>query len=202
MVSEGVSSYRRDGVTLCTLGPEFVNAGVHEVRIGITLDVLLHKVGGGLRDGTRIKAVQTGGPSSGFIGRDDFGIPFDADSLMQHGGSMGCAVIRAFAEHQCMLAEIERIVSFFAQNSCGQCPPCRMETQMLSALMRQTVNGQGSWKLLDRIGDIVKMAEGKGQCGLIRMPVAPLQSGLKLFRSEFDARIEGLTESAGAKIHH
>jgi NADH:ubiquinone oxidoreductase subunit F (NADH-binding) len=191
MVSEGADAYRRAGVTLCTFGAEFVHAGVHEVAFGITLDALVHEVGGGLRDGSPIKAVQTGGPSSGFIVRSDFGIPFEPASLANHGAALGCAVIRAYAEHECMVEAIASDVNFFARNSCGQCPPCRMETQMLDAVLRQTLRGKGKWQLLDRVDDIVRMAQGGGQCGLIRMPVAPIVSGLKFFRDEFAAHIDG-----------
>jgi NADH:ubiquinone oxidoreductase subunit F (NADH-binding) len=198
IVAEGVEAYRSLGVTLCTLGEEFVHAGVHEVRLGTSLYEILYEIGGGLRDGSRIKAIQTGGPSSGFLVPDQFGLLFDAGVLAKNGASLGCAVIRAYSENDCMVEAIARITSFFSAGSCGQCPQCRMETQMLNAIMKQTLNGKGSWRLLDRVGDILKMAEGAGLCSLIKMPVAPVVSGIDLFRSEFAAHIEGACSECAA----
>ncbi|CAN7466559.1 hypothetical protein LJR029_000707 [Caballeronia sp. LjRoot29] len=97
-----------------------------------------------------------------------------------------------------MVEAIARITGFFSAGSCGQCPQCRMETQMLDAIMRQILNGNGSWRLLDRVGDILKMAEGAGLCSLIKMPVAPVVSGIDLFRSEFAAHIEGACNECAA----
>lgn len=201
LLGVGVDAYRSLGVTLCTFGPEFAHAGVHEVRIGMSLAELIYEVGGGLRDGLRIKAIQTGGPSSGFLLPAQFDLEFDAAVLAQHGASLGCAVLRAYSERECMVRAIAGLTGFFAAGSCGQCPQCRMETQMLDAIMKQTSSGKGSWRLLERVADITKMAQGTGQCGLIKMPVAPVVSGIEYFRDEFAAHIDGtcsLCAPAGA----
>jgi NADH:ubiquinone oxidoreductase subunit F (NADH-binding) len=191
ILNEGADAYKAlglngQGVTLCTLGREFTNSGVYEVPLGTSIRTILYELGGGLKDGFDIKAVQPGGPSSGFLLAEDFDLPLNAQALKDHGTSLGCAVIKAYSANDCMVREISKMMDFFAHGSCGQCPECRMETNMLSAIMKQVGAGQGNWKLVDRVHDIMNMVQGKGICGLIKMPVAPLKSGLELFHAEFE----------------
>jgi NADH:ubiquinone oxidoreductase subunit F (NADH-binding) len=90
-----------------------------------------------------------------------------------------------------MVEEIGRIMHFFAEESCGQCPRCRMETGMLDTILRKVVAGGGSWQLLGQVDKLIELAKGQGKCTLIDMPVAPLKTGLALFRAEFQAHIDG-----------
>jgi NADH:ubiquinone oxidoreductase subunit F (NADH-binding) len=196
IVSHGVVPTRESGgagggVTLCTLGEEFANPGVYEVPLGMPLREILDGLGGGLRDGSAIKAVQPGGPSSGFLASSALEVGFDSVSLRQQGSALGCAAIRAYSADTCMVEEIARIMHFFAQESCGQCPRCRMETGMLDTILRKVVTGSGSWQLLAQVDKLIELAKGQGKCTLIDMPVAPLKTGLALFRDEFQAHIEG-----------
>jgi NADH:ubiquinone oxidoreductase subunit F (NADH-binding) len=195
IVSHGVVPTRASGdagggVTLCTLGEEFANPGVYEVPLGMPLREILETVGGGLRDGSAIKAVQPGGPSSGFLASDALDVGFDSVSLRHRGSALGCAAIRAYSVDTCMVEEIARIMHFFAEESCGQCPRCRMETGMLDTILRKVVAGGGSWQLLAQVDKLIELAKGQGKCTLIDMPVAPLKTGLALFRDEFQAHID------------
>lgn len=194
IASEGAEAYKAlgngaDGVTLCTLGTEFARPGVYEVRLGTPIREILFELGGGLADGSEIRAIQPGGPSTGFIEAADFDTPFDAASLAAKGSSLGCAVVRAYSRSEDMVRAIGRLLTFFRDASCGQCPECRMETQMLVAIFQQLVSGRGSCALLERIKDILEVARDKGICGFIRMPVAPVESGLRLFSADFDVLI-------------
>ncbi len=191
VVPTGESGGAGGGVTLCTLGEEFANPGVYEVPLGMPLREILEGLGGGLRDGAAIKAVQPGGPSSGFLASSALDVGFDAVSLRRQGSALGCAAIRAYSVDSCMVEEIARIMHFFAQESCGQCPRCRMETGMLDTILRKVLTGSGSWQLLAQVDKLIELAKGQGKCALIDMPVAPLKSGLALFRDEFQAHIEG-----------
>jgi NADH:ubiquinone oxidoreductase subunit F (NADH-binding) len=196
IVSHGPVSYRAYGVagkgmTLCTLGQEFANPGVYEVPLGMPLLEIVERLGGGLRDGSAIKAVQPGGPSAGFLAYGSLQVGLDAESLRLQGSALGCAAIRAYSVDTCMVEEIARIQHFFALESCGQCPRCRMETGMLDAILRKVVTGGGSWRLLAQVDKLFELAKGQGKCSLIDMPVAPLKTGLALFRDEFEAHIEG-----------
>jgi NADH:ubiquinone oxidoreductase subunit F (NADH-binding) len=209
IMSHGAAAYRARGVngrgvTLCTLGTEFVHAGVHEIPLGTPIREILYGWGGGLRDGSQIKAVQPGGPSSGFLIPSQFDLGLDADELSNSGAALGCAVIRAYSENDCMVRELGRIMSFFAHGSCGQCPQCKMETQMLATIVKQILDGKGNWKLLDRVTDVLNFAKGAGICGLIKMPAAPIETGIVLFREEFAAHIEHNCSlcAAGKSIEH
>jgi NADH:ubiquinone oxidoreductase subunit F (NADH-binding) len=195
IINKGADTYKAlgingQGVTLCTLGEEFRHPGVYEVALGTPISTILYELGGGLKDGSEIKAVQPGGPSSGFLLSKDFGLPLNAQVLKEHGASLGCAVIKAYSVHDCMVREISGIMDFFAHGSCGQCPECRMETNMFNMIMKQIQAGQGNWKLVERVPDILNMVQGKGICGLIKMPIDPLTTGLDLFHVEFQNHID------------
>jgi NADH:ubiquinone oxidoreductase subunit F (NADH-binding) len=196
ILSAGPAAYRalgvnNRGVTLCTLGAEFAHPGVYEVPLGTPLREILYRLGGGLRGGREIKAVQPGGPSSGFLAAADLDLPLDADVLRAHGSALGCAVIRAYAPSECMVRAIGEIMSFFARESCGQCPRCRMETGMLDTILKQVLAGRATPALLRQADKVIELAVGQGICSLIQMPVAPLRSGLALFREEFDRHLQG-----------
>lgn len=209
IVSSGAEAHRALGTggagsTLCTFGPEFVHAGVRDVPLGISIRELLDVWGGGRRDGLPIKCIQPGGPSTGFVMPDAFDQPFDAATLSRLGSALGCAVIRAFSVDDCMVRHIGETMHFFAVESCGQCPRCRMETNMLDTIVRQVLNGAGSQKLLDKVEGIIQLARGQGICSLIDMPVAPIRTGLHHFADEFVAHIEHRCTlcEAGAAAHH
>ncbi|MFC3228467.1 NADH-ubiquinone oxidoreductase-F iron-sulfur binding region domain-containing protein [Marinibaculum pumilum] len=176
---------------LCSLGPEFAHPGVHEVPLGMPLRDLLYGIGGGLRDGAVLQAVQVGGPALAFLGPDRFDLPLDEAALRAAGSGLGCGVVRGFSERDCMIDVLAALMAFFAEASCGQCPECRMETNMCLAILRQVQAGKGSEALLARIPQLFELAEGKGLCGLIAMPQAPLRSGLQLFEGAFAAHLSG-----------
>jgi NADH:ubiquinone oxidoreductase subunit F (NADH-binding) len=196
IVASGPAAYRalgrnNNGITLCTLGEEFVRPGVHEIPLGTPLREVLQQWGGGLSGGLPIKAVQPGGPSAGFLAAADFDLPLDAQVLREHGSALGCAAIRAFSVATCMVQEISTIMEFFAHGSCGQCPRCRMETNMLHTIVQRVLNGSGTAALLGQVDKLIELARGQGICTLIDMPVAPLKSGLRLFGDEFEAHLAG-----------
>lgn len=194
LVVHGSDAYRTlgvngKGVTLCTFGEEFERSGVQLVPLGGTVRSLIAEYGGGLRNGRALKAVQPGGPSAGYLTQAQLDVPFDAESLAQAGSALGCAAIRGFSFEEDMVAAASEVADLFAKESCGQCPQCRMETQMLSNILRQTMNGKGTDKLLRQIPLVVKANVGKGICGLIKMPVAPVLTALNSFPAEFADRL-------------
>ncbi len=205
ILAAGAGAYRAlgingKGVTLCTLGSEFKRPGIYEVPLGTPIREILVDWGGGLQDGSPIKAIQPGGPSSGFLASGDFDLPLDAEVLKQHGSALGCAAIRAYSVDTCMVGEISKIMHFFAQGSCGQCPRCRMETNMLDTIVRRVLNGGGNWQLLGQVDKLIELAKGEGICTLIDMPVAPIKTGLTLFADEFRAHIEGRCCLCAARV--
>ena len=196
IVAHGDVAYRALGrkghaATLCTFGPEFVNSGVQLVPLGIDIHDLVYLHGGGLRSGTAIKAVQPGGPSAGFLASTQFDVQFDGASLSAAGSALGCAVIRAFAQDDDMVAAVAEVMDFFAKASCGQCPSCRMETQMLASITKQILQGRGNALLVAKIPRLIGMSAGKGICGLIAMPAQPAISALRHFEHEFNRYLSG-----------
>ncbi|MCI2811272.1 NADH-ubiquinone oxidoreductase-F iron-sulfur binding region domain-containing protein [Eoetvoesiella caeni] len=177
------------GPTLCTFGEEFVRSGVRLVPQGISIQVLIDDFGGGLGSGRKIVAVQPGGPSSAFLSSADFHCTFDAPSLKAVGSSLGCAAVRAYADVEAVINDLKEIADFFAASSCGQCPPCGMQTRMLATIVGQLSAGKARRKAIDQIPLIVQANQGKGLCGLIQMPVSPIESLIRLFPDEVAERV-------------
>lgn len=180
------------GATLCTFGPEFAKPGVRLVPLGISLRDLVFHYGGGLQSGKRVKAVQPGGPAAGLLSEAELDVRFEESALKRAGSALGCAAIRALAIDDDVVQFVAGIMKFFADGSCGQCPPCRMETQMLASIMAQVVAQKGTDKLLKQIPLIIKSATAKPAiCSLIRMPVAPITTALAKFGGEFEQYLAG-----------
>ena len=195
IVLHGAAAYRAlspddSGVTLCTFGPEFVNAGVRLVPLGISLREVLTVFGGGLKSGKKIKAVQPGGISAAFLTEAELDVAFDHAALRAAGSALGCGVIRAYDEDQDMAGVTAEAMAFFARSSCGQCPGCRMQAQVLARIMAQTLAGQGSEKLLLQVPLVVKANADKGICGFIHMPGPPALSAMEKFPADFTRHVE------------
>jgi NADH-quinone oxidoreductase subunit F len=175
------------GTMLFTLGPEMTVPGVHELELGTPLRELLEDHGGGLRNGRAIRAVLPGGPSSGFLTADQLDVPLEHAALLAAGSALGCGVVRVFDAGTCIVEVLEEIVGFFAAESCGQCPACRMETGLLARLVGQTRAGTGNPELLDKLPEVLDFAATKGGlCSLIAMPGPPVRSALARFRPDFE----------------
>jgi NADH:ubiquinone oxidoreductase subunit F (NADH-binding) len=174
------------GTLLCTLGPELEHPGIYEVEFGTSVREALGSHGGQLRSGQPIRAVLPGGPSSGFLRADELDVPLDHESIRHLGSAIGCAVFSVMGEDECVLERLLEICEFFAHEQCGQCPPCRMETNMLAKLIGQIKDGAPS-VLVDKLSEVVDFANGQGGiCSLIGMPRLPVYSAVHKFRQDFD----------------
>ncbi len=189
---EGPDWYRRlgtdasTGTLLCTLGEELQRPGVYEVEFGTPLREVLEARGGGLRSGRSIRAVLPGGPSSGFLTAAELDVPLDHESIRSHGSALGCAVFSVLGEDECVLEPLLGILEFFAREQCGQCPPCRMETNMLAKLVGQIRQG-APVALIDKLPEVVEFANGQGGiCSLIGMPRLPVESAVTKFRPDLE----------------
>lgn len=174
------------GTMIFSLNEEVNRPGIYELPFGTPLRFLIEDCGGGIKGGSRIKAILPGGPSSAFLPPDRIDLPLDHNSLNKAGSSIGCGVVHLVAEGTCMVEETLRIAEFFAAESCGQCPACRMETNMLAAMLKKVQQGQGGQPLLDQFSKVISFNKGKGFCSLINMPGPPIESALRLFRSDFE----------------
>lgn len=192
IVARGAKWYRSfgtpdsTGTMIFSLNDEVKRPGIYELPFGTPLRFLVEECGGGVKDGKPIKAILPGGPSSAFLTPGKIDTPLDHNSVRAAGSSIGCGVVRIVPEGSCILEEVLRIADFFAAESCGQCPACRMETNMLSTMLKKVQQGQGGPALLEQFGKVISFNKGKGYCNLINMPGPPVESALKLFRSDFD----------------
>ena len=196
IVRNGATWFRRfgtpeyPGTMIFCLGEEMRDPGAYELPFGTTLRQLYENVGGGLKDHQKLKAILPGGPSCAFLTADQLDISLDPESLNQAGSSLGCGVMRFYPEGTCMVDETLRIAQFFARESCGQCPACRMETEMLSTILERIRQGKGDAALFNQFQKIIDFNRGKGYCALINMPGPPIMSALRLFGEEFEFHLQ------------
>jgi len=192
IIAKGAKWYRgfgtaeSPGTMIFSLNDEVKKPGIYELAFGTPLRYLIEECGGGTREGKKIKAILPGGPSSAFLRAEQIDVALDHNSVCAAGSSIGCGVIGIVVEGSCIVEEVLRIAEFFAAESCGQCPACRMETNMLATLLKKVQQGQGGAPLLDQFSKVIVFNKGKGFCNLINMPGPPIESALKLFRSDFD----------------
>lgn len=179
------------GMTLITLTNGVNRPGVYEIPYGTTLHAIIEECGGGTLGGKAVKAILPGGPSLPFIDAAALATPFDHESLKQIGSGVGCGAIRIWLEDQCMVEPVLEIAEFFAEQQCGQCPPCRMETNTFVMALKQIASGSGSKNQILQMDKIASFARSKGGlCSLIPMAAAPILSALKLFETDFARHIE------------
>ncbi len=192
IIAKGAKWYRSfgtpesPGTMIFSLNDEVNRPGIYELPFGTPLRLLIEECGGGLKGDKAMKAILPGGPSSAFLLPDQIDVSLDHNSLRAAGSSIGCGVVRTVPEGNCIVEEVLRIADFFAAESCGQCPACRMETNTLAAMLKKVQQGQGGQPLLEQFSKVIGFNKGKGFCNLINMPGPPIESALRLFRSDFE----------------
>ena len=167
-------------------------AGVYELPYGAPEGELTENLAGGLKSGARLRAILPGRPSSAFV-LPDADRPLNPESLRAAGLNIGCGVMRGYAEGDCMVEATLEIARFFEKESCGKCPPCRMETATLANLLDKARQGQIAKQALDQIPRILEFNKGKGSCSLIGMPGPPILSAIRLFPEDFEAHLKNGT---------
>ncbi|HEX2056063.1 MAG TPA: NADH-ubiquinone oxidoreductase-F iron-sulfur binding region domain-containing protein, partial [Nitrospiraceae bacterium] len=145
--------------------------------------------GGGVPDGRRIKAVFPGGPAFSMVTEDQLDLPMDFDALKKAGTGLGSAGVIVVDDATCMVAQTLKFSSFFKNESCGQCPPCRMGTINLATLMEKIEQGEGTQKDLDTLLQLCGFVKGTGYCTLVTGAAVLVQSSLRLFRHEFEEHL-------------
>lgn len=195
IVLKGAEWYRKfgtaesSGTMIFSLNDDVNRPGVYELPFGTPLRYLIEECGGGIKGGKKIKVIMPAAPSSAFLPADKIDTPLDHNSMREAGSALGCGVVRLVAEDRCIVEEVLQIAEFFAEESCGQCPACRMETSTLAMMMKKVQAGQGGQPILEQFGKILAFNKGKGFCNLIAMPGPPIESALKLFPEDFEAHL-------------
>jgi NADH-quinone oxidoreductase subunit F len=195
IVLQGAEWYRNFGTAesagtmIFSLNDDVNRPGVYELPFGTPLRYLIEECGGGVKDGKTIKAIMPAAPSSAFLPPEKIDTPLDHNSMRDAGSALGCGVVRLVPEKSCIVEELVKIADFFAAESCGQCPACRMETNTLAMMLKKVQAGQGGAPILEQFGKILAFNKGKGFCNLIAMPGPPIESAIKLFPADFEAHL-------------
>ena len=177
------------GTKIFSLVGKVNNTGLVEVPMGITLREIIFDIGGGIPDGKKFKAVQTGGPSGGCIPESLLDLPVDFDELTKVGSMMGSGGMIVMDERTCMVDVARYFLNFLREESCGKCTPCREGIARSLEILNRICNGEGrpdDIALLEELGELLR---GFSLCGLGKTAANPVLSTIRYFRDEYEAHI-------------
>ncbi len=183
-----IGTERQGGTRLFCVSGHVVRPGVYEEPVSVTLRELIEKAGG-VRDGNKLKAVIPGGISAKILTADEVDVAMDFDSLMAAGSMAGSGGVIVMDETTCMVQALDSAARFFADESCGQCSPCREGTGWVHRILRRIIDGKGSVQDLDDLLAIAGDMEGNTICVFADAAAWPVQSYIKKFRHEFEEYI-------------
>jgi NADH-quinone oxidoreductase subunit F len=185
----GIGSPRSPGTAIFALTGKVSNTGLVEVPMGITVGEIIFDIGGGVPDGKKFKAVQTGGPLGGCIPAEHLNVNVDFDSLKEIGAVMGSGGMIVVDEETCMVEFSKFFLTFAQAESCGKCIPCRVGGRRMLEVVTRIAAGKGTLEDLDTIDDIAKGMQSGALCALGQLTPGPILSALRYFRDEFEAHI-------------
>lgn len=177
------------GTTVFALTGKVANSGIAEVPLGTPLSTLIYEIGGGIPGKKGIKAVQTGGPSGGFLPGHKIEIPLDFDSLREAGSIMGSSGIMVMDDDTCLVDAARVFLSFVQSESCGKCVACRVGTRHMVGLLDKIASGKAGEADLVRLEKLGTIVRASSLCGLGKTAPIPVLTALKYFRSEFIAHV-------------
>ncbi len=166
-----------------------VRPGVYESPVSVTLRELIEDAAGGVRDGRKLKAVIPGGISAKILTADEIDVAMDFDSLGAAGSMAGSGGVIVLDENTCMIEALASASRFFADESCGQCSPCREGTGWIHRIIRRIADGNGRMQDLDDLLAIAGDMEGVTICVFADAAAWPVQSYINKFRAEFEDHI-------------
>ncbi len=177
------------GTKVFALGGKIKNTGLVEIPMGTTLREVVEQIGGGIPNGKKFKAAQTGGPSGGCIPAEHFDIPIDYDNLISIGSMMGSGGLIVMDEDTCMVDIAKFFLEFTVDESCGKCTPCRIGTKRLLEMLTKITKGQATLEDLDKMEELCYYIKDNSLCGLGQTAPNPVLSTLKYFRDEYIAHV-------------
>ncbi len=177
------------GTKVFALGGKINNTGLVEIPMGTTLREVVEQIGGGIPNGKKFKAAQTGGPSGGCIPAEHFDIPIDYDNLINIGSMMGSGGLIVMDEDNCMVDIAKFFLEFTVDESCGKCTPCRIGTKRLYEMLDKITKGQGTLQDLDKMEELCYYIKDNSLCGLGQTAPNPVLSTLRYFRDEYIAHV-------------
>lgn len=196
IIREGAEWFRMIGTAsspgsmIFTLTGDVTRPGLYELSLGTSLRELIEVYGGGIKERRRLKAVFPGGPSNTIIPEDQIDVSLDFDSLKGIGSGLGTGAVIVMSEDACMVRSAIEYARFFARESCGQCPPCKLGTVHLSEILEKIESGAGSAGDVQQVEQVCGMIKGRGYCYLLTGASIAVESIFRHFRPEFDAHVE------------
>ena len=177
------------GTKVFALGGKINHTGLVEIPMGTTLREIVFEIGGGIPNGKKFKAAQTGGPSGGCIPEEHLDVPIDYDNLLAIGSMMGSGGLIVMDEDNCMVDVAKFFLEFTVDESCGKCTPCRIGTKRLLEMLEKITNGQGTMEMIDEMEELCYYIKANSLCGLGQTAPNPVLSTLRYFKDEYISHI-------------
>jgi NADH:ubiquinone oxidoreductase subunit F (NADH-binding)/(2Fe-2S) ferredoxin/NAD-dependent dihydropyrimidine dehydrogenase PreA subunit len=178
------------GTKIFSLVGKITNTGLVEVPMGITLKDIIYKIGGGIPDGKKFKAVQTGGPSGGCIPEEMLDLEVGFDELTRAGSMMGSGGMIVMDEDTCMVDVARYFINFLTDESCGKCVPCREGLRQMHRILTNITTGKGKEGDIEILEELSETAIEASLCALGKSAPNPFLSTLRYFRDEYEAHIK------------
>ena len=189
------------GTKVFALGGKIHNTGLVEVPMGTTLREIIEEIGGGIPNGKKFKAAQTGGPSGGCIPASLIDTEIDYDNLLAIGSMMGSGGLIVMDEDNCMVDIAKFFLEFTVDESCGKCTPCRIGTKRLYEMLDKITRGNATLEDLDKMEELCYYIKENALCGLGQTAPNPVLSTLRYFRDEYIAHVVDKRCPAGVCKH-
>ncbi|MGM9611656.1 MAG: NADH-quinone oxidoreductase subunit NuoF [Candidatus Woodwardiibium sp.] len=177
------------GTKVFALGGKIRHTGLVEIPMGTTLREIIYEIGGGIPNGKKFKAAQTGGPSGGCIPASLIDTKVDYDSLIAIGSMMGSGGMIVMDEDNCMVDIAKFFLEFTVDESCGKCTPCRIGTRRMLEILQRIVDGKGEDGDIERLEELAQTIKSTSLCALGQTAPNPVLSTLRYFRDEYEAHI-------------
>lgn len=185
-----IGTEKSKGTKVFALAGKINNVGLIEVPMGTTLRSVIYDIGGGIKNGKKFKAVQTGGPSGGCLTEKDLDTPIDFDNLIAKGSMMGSGGMIVMDEDDCMPSVAKFYLEFTAEESCGKCTPCRVGTKRLLEILEKITSGKGTEEDLENLRSLSEVIKDTALCGLGQTAPNPVLSTLNVFEDEYIAHVK------------
>ena len=180
---------RSKGTKVFALGGKIKNTGLVEIPMGTTLREIVEEIGGGIPNGKKFKAAQTGGPSGGCIPASLMDTEIDYDNLTAIGCMMGSGGLIVMDEDNCMVDIAKFFLEFTVDESCGKCSPCRIGTKRMMEILEKITSGKGTLEDIDKLEELAYYIKQNSLCGLGQTAPNPVLATLKFFREEYIAHV-------------
>jgi len=184
-----IGTEKSKGTKVFALAGKINNVGLIEVPMGTTLREVIFEIGGGIKDGKKFKAVQTGGPSGGCLTEKHLDTPIDFDNLIAAGSMMGSGGMIVMDEDDCMVSVAKFYLDFTVDESCGKCAPCRIGNKRLHEMLEKICSGKGTIDDIEYLKNLGKVIKDTALCGLGQTSPNPVLSTIEHFYDEYKAHV-------------